>query len=53
MNSTGHLIISVVKSAIRMASCVITIESKSIIPMAVGFLIAEILGILEEVVDKR
>lgn len=53
MNSKGHLFISVFKSVIRIGSCVIAIMSGRVIPLAVGFLGAEVLGILEELVDKR
>lgn len=51
MNDKGHFLISVAKSAIRIISCIIAL--KSIIVLPIGFLIAEILGILEEVFDKR
>lgn len=53
MNSLGHLLISIGKSIIRMGSCIWTIVSGTVLPIAIGFLIAEILGILEELVDKR
>lgn len=53
MNSKGHLFISVAKSAVRIISCIVSIATKGIIPMAVGFLGAEVLGIAEELVDKR
>lgn len=53
MNSKGHLILSIIKSVVRIVSCVLTIVIKSITPMAIGFMIAEGLGICEEMVDKR
>jgi hypothetical protein len=53
MNSFGHLIISSAKSVIRLISCWISFSHSSIAPLAVGFAVAEILGILEELVDKR
>lgn len=53
MNSIGHLAISIVKSSLRIGSCIWCIASNSIIPLAWGFLIAELLGIAEELVDKR
>ena len=53
MNSKGHLIISLAKSVIRVIGGVITLVTGSIIPLAVGIIIAEIGGVLEELVDKR
>ena len=53
MNSKGHLFISLAKSIIRIGSCVITLCNHSVVPIAVGFLGAEVLGIAEELVDKR
>ena len=53
MNSKGHLFISLCKSIIRIFSGIVTIYKKSVIPIALGFVIAETLGIAEELVDKR
>lgn len=53
MNSKGHLIISLAKSAVRVAGGIVALTTKSIIPLAVGVIVAEIGGILEELVDKR
>ena len=53
MNDTGHFLISMTKSVIRILSAIFTIHSGEIIWLAGGFLIAEFLGIIEEVVDKR
>lgn len=53
MNSKGHLFISLGKSAIRVIGGVIALVNGSIIPLAVGIIIAEIGGVLEELVDKR
>lgn len=53
MNSKGHLIISLAKSAIRVVGGVITLVTGSIVPLAVGIIVAEIGGVLEELVDKR
>lgn len=53
MNSKGHLFISLGKSAIRVIGGVATLISRSIIPLAIGIIIAEIGGVLEELVDKR
>lgn len=53
MNSEGHLIVSLVKSAIRVIGAMITLTTDSVIPVAIGIIIAEIGGVLEELVDKR
>ena len=53
MNSKGHLIISLVKSFIRVAGGIITLVTNSTIPLVIGVMMAEIGGVLEELVDKR
>lgn len=53
MNSKGHLYISIAKSIVRILSCIVAIMLCNAIPLAIGFLAAEILGIVEELVDKR
>ena len=53
MNSKGHLLISLAKSAIRVIGGIVTLTSGSVIPIAIGITIAEIGGVLEELVDKR
>ena len=53
MNSIGHLVISIVKSVLRMGACVWCFCSGMVVPLAVGFFLAELLGIAEELVDKR
>lgn len=53
MNSKGHLFISLVKSEIRVIGGIVTLVSGSIIPLAVGIIVAEVGGVLEEFVDKR
>ena len=53
MNSKGHLIISLAKSGIRVAGGIIALATLSIIPLAIGIIVAEIGGVLEELVDKR
>lgn len=53
MNSKGHLFISILKSGIRIISAGVAIASLNIMILASGILIAEILGIAEELVDKR
>lgn len=53
MNSKGHLYISLIKSIIRILGCVLSLLFNNFTILAVVFGIAEILGIFEEVVDKR
>ncbi len=53
MNSKGHLFISFTKSAVRVIGGVVTLINDSIIPLAVGIIVAEIGGVLEELVDQR
>ena len=53
MNSKGHLLISLAKSAIRVIGGIVTLASGSVIPVSVGVVVAEIGGVLEELVDKR
>lgn len=53
MNSKGHLIISLVKSAIRVTGGIVSLVIKSVIPVAIGVIVAEIGGVLEELVDER
>ena len=53
MNSKGHLIVSLVKSAIRVIGAIVTLTTDFVIPMSIGIIIAEIGGVLEELVDKR
>lgn len=53
MNSKGHLFISLGKSVIRVIGGIMTLITGSINPLAVGVIIAEIGGVLEELVDQR
>ena len=53
MNSKGHLLISLAKSTIRVIGGIATLTTGSVVPVAVGVIIAEIGGVLEELVDKR
>ena len=46
-----HYYISLVKSGVRIAGCVVAVMLQSITILAISFLVAEILGILEEVID--
>ncbi len=53
MNSKGHLYISLAKSFIRIGSAIASIWLKYYEILALGIVVAEIGGILEEVFDKR
>lgn len=53
MNSKGHLLISLAKSVIRVIGGAITLATGNIIPLAIGIILAEVGGVLEEIVDKR
>ena len=53
MNSKGHLFISLAKSAVRVVGAIITLNRKSVIPVSIGIIVAEIGGVLEEFVDER
>lgn len=53
MNSLGHFLVSLSKSILRIGACIWTVVSGNVVVLATGFGIAELLGILEEVVDKR
>ena len=53
MNSKGHLLISLAKSVIRIIGGIVTLTTGSVIPVAIGVIVAEIGGVLEELVDKR
>lgn len=53
MNSKGHLLISLGKSAIRVIGGIVSLFKKSVVPLAIGIIVAEIGGVLEELVDER
>lgn len=53
MNSKGHLFISLGKSSVRVIGGIVSLVRKSVIPLAVGIIVAEIGGVLEELVDER
>jgi hypothetical protein len=53
MNSKGHLYISIAKSGIRILAAIAAIATNSLIVLAVGVAGAEVLGVLEELVDFR
>lgn len=53
MNSKGHLFISLSKSVIRVIGGIMTLITGSITPLAIGVIVAEVGGVLEELVDQR
>ncbi len=53
MNSKGHLFISLGKSTIRIVGGIVALIKKSVVPLAIGTIVAEIGGVLEELVDER
>jgi len=53
VNSRGHFWVSTAKSVIRLFGVALTLVTKSVVVLAVAFGVAELLGIVEELVDKR
>ena len=53
MNSFGHLTVSIMKSLLRIVACSWCIYVGVVVPLAIGCLAAEVLGIVEELVDER
>ena len=53
MNSLGHFLVSLGKSILRIGACVWTAITADVVILAIGFVLAEVLGIVEELVDKR
>lgn len=53
MKSKGHLAFSLAKSAIRIVGAVAAAVLGSVVVLAVSFGAAELLGVAEELVDKR
>ena len=53
MGSKGRLTISVTKSLIRMACCISALMNSSVEILCIGLIVAEVLGVVEELVDKR
>lgn len=53
MNSKGHLYISLGKSGIRVLGGIVSLVKKSVVPLAICVIVAEIGGVLEELVDER
>ena len=50
---TPHTYVSFAKSIIRIVFCCASIAIMDVLPMAIGFIVAEVLGIVEELVDER
>lgn len=48
-NIKSHFYVSLLKSIIRIGSCFLAIHSYSVTVLAIGFTIAEIIGIAEEI----
>lgn len=46
--SKKHFYISMIKSVVRIAGCVVALYTGSVFWLAGGFLVGELLGILEE-----
>ena len=53
MNSKGHLYISLGKSVVRVFGCIVAHFKKYVVPLAIGIIVSEIGGVLEELVDER
>jgi hypothetical protein len=53
VKSRGHLILSIGKSVIRIATSVIAIMAGMLEIAIIGYAVAELLGVAEELVDKR
>lgn len=53
MGCKDHFVLSLWKSIIRIAGCIACLFTKDILILALFFLFAEALGIVEELVDKR
>jgi hypothetical protein len=44
----SHFVVSMIKSSVRLVGCFLSIAFQSVTVLAVSFLVAEILGIYEE-----
>jgi len=53
MNSKGHLYISLSKSAVRVLGGIVALFKKFVVPLAIGIIVVEAGGVLEELVDER
>jgi hypothetical protein len=52
-NSKEHFVTSITKSLIRILGCAVAYITSSVEVFAIIFALAEILGIVEELVDER
>lgn len=50
---TGHFYVSFVKSIIRIGGSIVAIITGSVFVLGLSFLVAELLGILEEIVEEN
>lgn len=53
MNSRGHFLMSLAKSVIRMCGGAIALRNGDVKILAFAIIVAEILGIGEELIDNR
>lgn len=53
MKDMSHFIISLIKSFLRIGGCISYIINEKVGYVVLAFLFAEILGIAEELMDKR
>jgi len=53
MNSKWHLYLSYLKSIIRISGCSLSLIYNEWSILAISFVIAEVLGVLEEIKDER
>jgi len=53
MKDKRHFWCSIIKSILRMGACVYAMTTGSVLHLALGFLVAEGVGILEEIFDRR
>jgi hypothetical protein len=53
VNSKGHLYVSIAKSVIRIVAGAVALVTGDIKVLAGGVVVAEILGVVEELVDFR
>lgn len=53
MKRNWHFYVSIVKSVVRIGACLISLANSDLYPLAVGFFLAEVLGIVEEAFEKE
>ena len=51
MKPFSHFSVSLMKSFVRLIACGVAVIENSILPLAWGFGIAEVLGVIEELVE--